>query len=61
MRGFFSNSNGCKDPKKYSFISDLTREQQLCFILVSEMGRKNFNDAVLRNLCEEGGGFFVAL
>jgi hypothetical protein len=29
----------------------------LCFIAVSETGRKNFNDAVLRNLC--GGRNFL--
>jgi hypothetical protein len=57
MRENFWNSNGCKDPKKHRFISDLTREQQLCFIAVSKMGRKNFNDAVLRNLC--GGRNFL--
>jgi hypothetical protein len=28
------------------------RVQQLCFIAVSEMGTKIFDDAVLRNLCE---------
>jgi hypothetical protein len=50
MRGVFWNSNGFRDPKKHRFISDLTREQQLCFIAVSAAGRKSFNDAVLRNL-----------
>jgi hypothetical protein len=57
MRAIFWNSNGFKDPKKHMFISDLTREQQLCFIAVSETGKKiNFSDSVLRNLC--GDGFF---
>jgi hypothetical protein len=51
MRGIFGNSNGFIDPKKHRFISDLTREQQLCFIAVFEMGRKSFNDVVLRNFC----------
>jgi hypothetical protein len=44
MRGFFWNCNGFKDPKKHRFISDLTREQDMCFIAVSEMRRKDFND-----------------
>jgi hypothetical protein len=57
MRGIFWNNNGFKYPKKHSFISDLTREQQLCFIVLYETGRKNFNDAVLRNLWG-GGGIF---
>jgi hypothetical protein len=39
------------------FILDLSREQQLCFIAVFEMGRKFFNDAVVRNLCG-GKNFF---
>jgi hypothetical protein len=37
--------------KKHRFISDLTRERNLCFIAISEMGKKGFNDVVLRNLC----------
>jgi hypothetical protein len=57
MRGIFWNNNSFKDPKKHKFISDLTREQQLCFIAVSEMGRKSFNDEILRNLC--GVGIFL--
>jgi hypothetical protein len=51
MRGVFWNSNGFKDPKKHRFISDLTREQDLCFIAISETGRKGFSDSVFRNLC----------
>jgi hypothetical protein len=50
-RVIFWNSNGLKDPKTHMFLSDFSREQQLCFIAVSETGRKFFNDAVLRNLC----------
>jgi hypothetical protein len=56
MKGVFCNCNSFKDPKKHRFISDLTREQNLCFIALSETGRKCFNDVVLRNLC--GGGNF---
>jgi hypothetical protein len=57
MRGIFWNCNGFKDPKKYRFVSGLTREQNLCFIAISEMGRNSFSDAVLRNLC--GGRNFL--
>jgi hypothetical protein len=51
MRCVFCNSNRFKDPKNHIFISDLTREQDLCFIAISETGRKGFSDSVLRNLC----------
>jgi hypothetical protein len=51
MKGVFWNCNGFKDPKKHRFISDLTREKNLCFIAISEMGRRGFNDVVLMNLC----------
>jgi hypothetical protein len=51
MKGIFWNCNGFKDPKKHRFVADLTREQELCFIAISEMGRKGFTDPVLRNLC----------
>jgi hypothetical protein len=65
MIGVFWNFNGFKDPKKHRFVSDLTREQNLCFIreqnlcfiAISETGRKGFTDAVLRNLC--GGMNFL--
>jgi hypothetical protein len=56
MKGVFWNSNGFKELKKHRFISELTREQNLCFIAISEKGRKGFNDVVLRNLCCGGGG-----
>jgi hypothetical protein len=51
VRGVFWNCNGFKDPKKHRFISDLCREQNLSFIVVSEMGHKGFHDLVIRNLC----------
>jgi hypothetical protein len=57
MRGFFWNSNKFKDHNKHRFISDLMKEQGLCFIAVLETGRKGFNDSVLRNLC--GGKIFL--
>jgi hypothetical protein len=40
MRGVFWDCNGFKDPKKYRIISDLTREQNLSFIALSETGMK---------------------
>jgi hypothetical protein len=57
MRGVFWNSNGFKDPKKHRFIADLTREQDLRFIAISETERKGFHDSVLRNSC--GGRNFL--
>jgi hypothetical protein len=51
MRGIFWNSNGFKDPKKHKFISDLTKENNLDFIAVSETRRSNFALRFLKNLC----------
>jgi hypothetical protein len=48
---FFGIVMALRIQKNHRFISDLTREQNLCFIAISEMGRKGFNDVVLRNLC----------
>jgi hypothetical protein len=41
-KGFFWNSDGFKDPNR--FISDLTKEQDLSFIGISEIGRRSFID-----------------
>jgi hypothetical protein len=41
MRGIFWNNNGFKDPKKHKFVSDLTKENNLNFIVVSENGRSD--------------------
>jgi hypothetical protein len=51
MRGTFWNSNGFKDPKKHKFISDLTKENDLDFIALSETGRIDFSPRFLKNLC----------
>jgi len=51
MKGVFWNSDGFKDPKKYKFISDLTKEHNLSFIAISETGRKNFTSPFLKKLC----------
>jgi hypothetical protein len=51
MKGVFWNSHGFKDPKKHKFVSDLTKEQSLSFIAISETVRKSFTDPFLRNLC----------
>jgi hypothetical protein len=51
MRGVFWNSNGFKDPKKHKFISDLTKENNLNFIAISETGRGDFTPRFLKNLC----------
>jgi hypothetical protein len=47
----FLNSNGFKDSKKYKYISDLTKENSLEFIVVSETGRSDFLPRFLKNLC----------
>jgi hypothetical protein len=51
IRGIFKNSNGFKDPKKHKFISDLTKENNLDFIAVSEIGRSDFMPRFLKNMC----------
>jgi hypothetical protein len=51
MKGIFWNSDGFKDPKKHRFISDLTKEQDLSFIGISETGRRSFIDPFLKKLC----------
>ncbi len=51
MKGIFWNCNGFKDPKKHKFIFDLTKEQQLDYIALSETIRKDFSPAALKNLC----------
>jgi hypothetical protein len=50
MREIFWNSNGFNDPKKHKFISDLTRENNLDFIAISETGRSEFTPRFLKNL-----------
>lgn len=51
MKGIFLEYDGFKNPKKHRFISDLTKEHDLCFIAISETGRKNFTSPFLKNLC----------
>jgi hypothetical protein len=57
MKGLFWNCDGFRDPKKHRFIFDITREQNLSFISISEIGRRIFSDPFLRNLC--GGENFI--
>jgi exonuclease III len=51
MKGIFWNCNGFRYPKKYRFISNLTKEHNLSFIALSETGRKSFTSPFLKNLC----------
>jgi hypothetical protein len=51
MKGIFWNNNRFKDPKKHKFISDLTKENNLNFIAISETGRSDFSPRFLKNLC----------
>jgi hypothetical protein len=48
MKGMFCNWDGFRDPKKHRFISDITREQNLSFIGISETGRRSFSDPFLK-------------
>jgi hypothetical protein len=58
MKGVFWNNNGFRDPKKFRFISDLSKELNLSFIAISETIRKSFTEPSLRNLC--GGKIFCS-
>jgi hypothetical protein len=51
MRGILWNSKGFKDPKKHKYISDLTKENSLEFVAMSETGRSGFLSRFLKNLC----------
>ena len=54
---FFWNCNGIGDPKKFKFLSDLTLENNLDFIALSETGRGDCTQVFLKNLC--GGKDFL--
>jgi hypothetical protein len=51
MKGLIWNSNGFRDPQKFCFISDKTRELNLAFIAILETGRSNFSALTLKNPC----------
>jgi hypothetical protein len=51
MKCIFWNSDGFKDPKKSKFVSDLTREYGLNFIVIIETCKRSFSDQLLKNLC----------
>ena len=51
MKGIFWNCNGFADPKKYKFLSDLTKEKNLDFIALSETCRADIPQATLNNIC----------
>jgi hypothetical protein len=51
MRGIFWNSNRFKYPKKHKYICDLTKESNLNFIAISEIGRSDFTPRFLKKLC----------
>jgi hypothetical protein len=50
MKGVLWNSNRFKDPKKHKFVSDLTKENNISFIAISETGRSDFMPRTLKNL-----------
>ena len=51
MKGVFWNSDGFKDPKKHRFLADLTKEKDLNFMAISEIGKRDFPAHFLKNLC----------
>jgi hypothetical protein len=44
MKGFFWNCDGFTDRIKHRFILDLTKEQNLSFIAISEIVRRSFTE-----------------
>jgi hypothetical protein len=57
MKCLIQISNGFRDPQKFHFISDKTRELNIVFITILDMGQSNFLDLTLKNLC--AGKFFL--
>ena len=51
MKGVFWNSRGLKDLATHRFLADLVKEEQINFIALSETGRDDFPDHILKNLC----------
>jgi len=49
--GVFWNCNVFGDPKKYKFLSELTKEKNLDSIALSEIGRDNIPQSTLNNIC----------
>ena len=51
MKRVFWNSRGLADLAKHKFLADLVKEEQINFIALSETGRDDFPDHILKNLC----------
>lgn len=58
MKEDFWSSDGSKDPKTQKFISDITKEQQLDFIALSETIKRDFTAFALKNLCAQKDFFW---
>ena len=54
MIRIFRNSRGLRDLAKHKFLSDLVKEEQISFIALSETGRDEFPDRILKTLCAAG-------
>ena len=51
MKGVFWNSRDLGNLAKHRFLSDLVKEEQISFIDLSETGRDDFPDHILKKLC----------
>jgi hypothetical protein len=51
MKGVFCNSRGLGDLAKHRFLAELVKEEQINFIALSEPGRDEFPDHILKNMC----------
>lgn len=50
MKGVFWNSRGLGDLAKHRFLADLVKEEQINFIALSETGRDEFPDHILKKV-----------
>jgi hypothetical protein len=57
MKGIFWNSRGLSDLAKIRFLRETSKEQNLVFIALLEIGKKDFSQDSLNNF--SGGRNFV--
>ena len=57
MKGIYWNSRGLSDLAKYRYISEAIREQNLDFVAVMEIGKKDMSRANLNRL--SGGADYI--
>ena len=51
MKGVFWNSRGLADLAKHRYLSEMVKEEQINVIMLSETGRDDFSDNILKIFC----------